>query len=654
MSAPRIHPLQYTREKSLYKRILLLAVVLSGLFVFPGQRAPVEAAVRVRWGYYTGYDKTTSLPSLRAHAADLNYVSPWYGFDIGYDGRLTGKDDPEATAIAKAAGAKVLPLVQNKATYDAFHNQISNSSTRTSMIQSISDMVYTHGYHGVNIDFEALSPGDRPHLTEFMRELYATLHPRGKLVTMAVAAKTRDATTGWAGAYDYAALAPHADLFVIMAYDYSYKGSLPGGVAPVNWVREVAMFANSHFGAQKVVVGLPFYGYDWNVTTKAPATSVKFPQIEDLRKNYNATLSYDTASESARASYTRDGERHEVWYENGRSFDAKLAAIRGLGAAGVAVWRLGQEDPGVWSSMRGLSVGVSAPSFSPNGDGYGDSVVISYRSESTGTISLDLLDSAGKSVYTIQGPTQLDPGLRTVRWNGRDSTGTALPDGKYAVRVTSTVAGSPVTDTAAVAVHSAVRGLTTSPGTDKPARDSVQVAYTLAQVARVQVLVTQGRSTVRTLTRATDQPAGSHSVSWDGNTAAGTPAPEGGYSIVVRADTASGRGTTVRDVYLDRRAPEVTNVRVGSPSYYVNGGTDQVWSYYLSEPASVSLTITKAGQPLRTLSAANQAPGRNITAWRGSINGALAPAGPYTYTLMAMDAAGNQSTVQTGAFTITR
>jgi spore germination protein YaaH len=331
--------------------LVVILVALLGVAV-PGSDA--EAATRVRWGYYVGYDKATSLPSLQAHASHLNYVSPWYGYEIDASGNLRGSDDAEVTRVARSGGAKVVPLVQNSARYAEFHTLISSSSTRTRMARAISDMVAARGYDGVNVDFEGISPEDRPHLTSFMRELYALMHPQGKLVTMAVAAKTYDATTGWGGAYDYPALAPHADLFVVMAYDYHSVGSPPGPVAPVDWVRSVTLYARGTLGAAKLVVGLPLYGYDWNVTTGAKAVSVKHPQIAGLVRDYGARLGYDVASESATATYTKDGQQHKVWYENWRSFEAKHSVAREYGAAGVAVWRLGHEDPLVWNSLRGL------------------------------------------------------------------------------------------------------------------------------------------------------------------------------------------------------------------------------------------------------------------------------------------------------------
>src|SRR5205814_95633 len=53
-------------------------------------------------------------------------------------------------------------------------------------------------------------------------------------------------------------------------------------------------------------------------------------------------------------TYVNNGVSHDLWYENRQSFEAKIGFIQQRGLAGFAVWRLGQEDPGIWPSLAGL------------------------------------------------------------------------------------------------------------------------------------------------------------------------------------------------------------------------------------------------------------------------------------------------------------
>lgn len=629
-----------------------MLVVLS-ILSFPADSPPADAAMGVRWGYYVGYDKTTSLPSLEAHVRDLNYVSPWYNFQIQADGRLTGADDPYVTGLARSAGAKVVPLVQNSAKYDDFHKLLADRTKRSAMVSKVVRLVLDNNYHGVNIDFESVTATDRPYLTAFMAELYPKLHDQGKLVTMAVPAKTWDATTGWAGAYDYAALKPYSDLFVIMAYDFHYAGGSPGSISPIDWVRKTTAYALQQFGAGKLIVGMALYGYDWNTTTGAKATSTKFSDIAKLRNTYNATLSYDTVSQSAKAVYTRDGQRHEVWYENGRSLDAKLAAVRQMGATGVGVWRLGQEDPRVWNSIRGLSIGLSSHSFSPNSDGYQDSVALSYRTEVTATVKVQVLNASGQVVRTLQQPVSQSAGGRSLRWDGRADGGATLSNGRYTVRVTASVGGSPVSDSSVVTINNTLRRLTTSHVRYAPARGSLSGSYTVVTPSHLTVTVRQGTRLVRTLAARAYKGSGTYSLTWDGRDSTGARVKEGGYYVSVLAESSVGRISLDRSLYVDVRAPELTDVRLSTPRFYVNGATVQNWNYSLGETAQVELKISRRGQVIRTLRA-TQAAGRPSLRWNGYEGSALAPAGTYGYSLTATDSAGNRTAAVTGSFTVAR
>lgn len=315
--------------------------------------ATVSAASpgKVRWAYYVQYD-SSSLASLRQALPNLDYVSPFW-FYIDGQGQIEDKDEAEVTRLIKSQRVKELPTFRNGVSYGEFHGVLSDPALRQRAIGNILRLVEAHGYDGVNIDFEALDNDDRPYLTRFMADLAAALRPRGKLVTQAIPAKDKDRDTGWAGPFDYAALAPHNDLILLMAYGYRTANStVPGSTAPINWVEATVAYAVSQIPVQKLLLGVPWYGYDWNTATGPPARSLRYPQTMELASRFGAVPQYDEASQSPFLRYTQDGQEHQVWYEDQRSMIAKLELANKYGLAGVGGWRLGHEDPGVWDPWK--------------------------------------------------------------------------------------------------------------------------------------------------------------------------------------------------------------------------------------------------------------------------------------------------------------
>jgi len=315
-----------------------------------------EAVPRIRWAYYVPTDPK-SLDSLKQYIDALDCVSPTY-FSIDAAGVIKDEETPVVTSFIKSRNVKVLPMVKNSARGADFHGVLANPAVRAKAIDAILNLVLSRGYDGIHIDFEGLSASDRPYLTTFMADLAAALHPRGKLVTMAVAAKTQESTTGWAGPYDYAALARHNDLILLMAYGYySSSGTTAGPTSPFSWVEGSIAYASTQIGAAKLLLGLPWYGYDWNRTKGPPATALRYGDAIELARRNGAIVRYDDRVQAPFFTYSAAGEEHEVWFENAQSFEAKLALALKYDLAGVGGWRLGHEDPSVWAIFSRLGAG---------------------------------------------------------------------------------------------------------------------------------------------------------------------------------------------------------------------------------------------------------------------------------------------------------
>ena len=336
-------------------RLGLLLAVLS-IVLPPATHIPSAQAAPsfVRWGYYVTYDRT-SWTTLQAHLGTLDIVSPYF-FQLRADGTIEELSDPTADSFLRQSGITVVPMIKNVPRWNDFTPLIADPVQRSAVITRLVRLVEERGYSGIHIDFEAVNAGDAPHLTAFMRELAAQLRPRGKLVTQAVVARTSDTPTTWGGAYDYPALAEVNDYIVVMAYDFHYAGGSPGPVGPYTWVQRVVSYLTTRVPREKLILGIPLYGYDWNVTAGPPARSVRYDQVRELLRRPGASSGYDETEKEAWIRYTDDqGQQHEVWHADARSVAARVDLALDRGLAGVALWRLGHEDPAVWDDLARLN-----------------------------------------------------------------------------------------------------------------------------------------------------------------------------------------------------------------------------------------------------------------------------------------------------------
>ncbi len=344
-------------------RLLALAVagaILASVasLAWPGSSTAAGPPL-IRWAYWVAYDPA-SLASLKTNAKELDYLSPEY-FTIDGNGDMTGSDVPEVSNIARSAGAKLVPLVHNRTKQEEFSPALNDPGIRQKAITNLVNTVVQNNYDGIHIDFENLCNTDRSGLSQFMAELNKALKARGKLTTMAVAAKTEEKLTGWAGSYDYAALGRSNDLIVVMAYGYRTAGSsVPGSTAPITWVDKSVAYAASQIPPSKLLMGIALWGYDWDTTKGGTAKSRNYPVIIELQAKNNGTFGYDEADQSAWMKY-RDGESDRViWYEDPRAIAAKTNIAVKYDLAGFAAWRLGHEGPEAWRTITSFSRGPEA------------------------------------------------------------------------------------------------------------------------------------------------------------------------------------------------------------------------------------------------------------------------------------------------------
>jgi spore germination protein len=305
-------------------------------------------------GYYVDYDQA-SLEVVKTSAPHMDQVVVFgYGFDR--DGNLTGKDQELVKGITGPQKRVVLfgNLGVGGFDQETAHAILTDPAVRDRAITGIVAKTADVGGSGVQIDFENLAPGDRDAYTTFLKQLKGQLAAHKLTLSIAAAAKTRDTHDGWGGATDYAALGQVVDYFYIMAYDEHWTGGEPGPVASLSWVEQVIRYATGVIPAQKILLGLPFYGYDWAVQPSAGTNSAKAFGSERMAERmvqFGAKVKWDpVAGENVATFKSQNGDRI-AWYPTEQSLDAKLKLAYQYNLKGVALWRLGFEPESWWEKL---------------------------------------------------------------------------------------------------------------------------------------------------------------------------------------------------------------------------------------------------------------------------------------------------------------
>ncbi len=266
-------------------------------------------------------------------------------------GTLTGLVPTNQINYANNNNIKPSLMIGNNFDGNVAQTLLESNANRQNLIDNIISVLSTNNYSGVNIDIEEIYSSDRNNYTSFIAQVSLCLKPLGYGVSVSVPAKTEDSPLDtWDYAYDYAGIAQYADYIMIMTYDEHYPNGSPGAIASIQWFTDVANYAITVIPADKIYLGLAAYGYDWSsYGTKA----YSIDSCYSIATNNNAQIFWDNVSEAPYYSYTdANSVLHTVWFENAQSISYKLDLVDSLNIRGVAIWRLGLENPDYWSMIR--------------------------------------------------------------------------------------------------------------------------------------------------------------------------------------------------------------------------------------------------------------------------------------------------------------
>jgi spore germination protein YaaH len=213
---------------------------------------------------------------------------------------------------------------------------------------------------GVNFDFEGEGSADQVGLTNLVTQVSASLkaaNPHWQVTMATYASAAADAS----GFYNIAALAPAVDAFFVMAYDMNSR-TTPSATSPLTGASFNDTKALSEFTAvvpaQKVILGIPYYGYDWPTTdgtATATATGGETPLSDAVIEASGHPTYWDPTTETAWTSYQVGTQWHETYFDDPTSLALKAQLANSFHIAGLGIWALGMDnnDPSLLAALLG-------------------------------------------------------------------------------------------------------------------------------------------------------------------------------------------------------------------------------------------------------------------------------------------------------------
>ena len=227
------------------------------------------------------------------------YFSP-FAYMIKEDGTLQPMNDKPMVDAAISKNITPMLSITNFTSTQAGSNLanviLANPALREKLINNAIQIMDAKGYKVLNIDFENVLPADRENYNQFLQLAVNRLHPRGYLVSTALAPKV-SATQGGLlyTAHDYEAHGRIADFVILMTYEWGYRKGPPQAISPINQMRRVVEYALSVMPAEKIFLGFQIYARDWLLPHVQGQEAETFSPQEAIRRalKYGAAIQYD-------------------------------------------------------------------------------------------------------------------------------------------------------------------------------------------------------------------------------------------------------------------------------------------------------------------------------------------------------------------------
>ncbi len=331
-------------------------------------------------GYYGAWAAYSGFTPDKIDAGKLTHIN--YSFaNIGGDYKLMlGYPDIDASNISKLnalkktyPNLKTMIAVGGWSWSGRFSDAALTEESRTIFADSCVDFIVKYGFDGIDIDWEypvagglpanVRRPEDKQNFTLLMAKIREKLDAKGKLDGKQYLLSFAGAAGSWyLNNIELAKLAQYVDYANIMTYDiHGSWDSYTDFNAPLydnsdispqfKWSVDASINAwlNTGFPKDKLVMGVPFYGYIFKAVTNAN---------KGLYQTYSGSASINYANIAANylndSSYIRHFHEQSMvpWlfngstfitYEDEQSMNLKAQYIKSKGLSGAMIWELSQD-----------------------------------------------------------------------------------------------------------------------------------------------------------------------------------------------------------------------------------------------------------------------------------------------------------------------
>lgn len=311
----------------------------------------MDEKVSLVWHQMTAEDGNDYLKDVTAGMTGVNVISPtWFSLKDN-EGNISSIASKKYVKEAHKKKLQVWGLVSDFSGEMDTSAVLASTAARRNCIGQLADLAEELRIDGINLDFEYMEEPDADAYVQFVREL--SIECRRNNLVLSVDMKPPYEFNRWMNRGEIGTV---ADYVINMGYDEHYSGSEAGSVASLPYEESaISEYLSQGVPAEKLVSAVPFYTRIWYTSENSDGTSNTSSEVLSMGgaaqtlESWNLTPAWDAEASQHLADWTtEDGVRCRIWLEDEDSIAIKARLIPKYGLGGIAAWRLGFEDDGIW------------------------------------------------------------------------------------------------------------------------------------------------------------------------------------------------------------------------------------------------------------------------------------------------------------------
>ena len=332
---------------------------------------PTRTASRKAWSFQVfGYHAWWMRDLWKSYDLALLDKIMFFELRAAADGSIAERngwpsDAAALTSAARGGGVAIVPTVAILEPH-VFKGIFGSRANSDRLIDEVLTAVENAGADGVHLNieiFEPVAPALQEGLTQFVRNLRVRLNQYRQGSELTIFTPGFD----FAGAYDEAALAQEVDYLIVQGYDMHWvNGPTAGPLAPVsgwngtNWDAIVSRYEAEGVPARKIVITVPYYGYEWPTVSDAPGAATRgdaktmtyapvdpaylpLIQISARERTGRYGAKRDPVTQTPYYVYRAEDGWYQGWFEDEESLQVKYRFVEERGLAGIAIFLLGYD-----------------------------------------------------------------------------------------------------------------------------------------------------------------------------------------------------------------------------------------------------------------------------------------------------------------------